>query len=220
MESERTQWCRDEVILALAAWYRCNENMSSSDYASLSQLLNELPIIPLEDRTQSFRNINGISRQLSSFKMAKYEKRDVRISRLFFDVDREFKKDLDGLLKIDNAIRANMSDIKKMKMPDLVFLNSFKEGALLEMLHKTREKKEGKKSYLSDRCEICNLKPDIIYEGNDAILQLHFLFDPLKMFPGRCCKRDDFITLCPTCHEAVHRYRPWLDRENIIKLLK
>ena len=68
---------RDEAILALDVLYFDEDlrlNKESKEIVELSELLNELPIIPLSARGEIFRNSNGIKNQLIKFKSS-YAKR-------------------------------------------------------------------------------------------------------------------------------------------------
>ena len=58
-----TSFTRDEAILALDVLYfadRLRLNKESHEIIELSELLNELPIIPISARGVIFRNSNGI----------------------------------------------------------------------------------------------------------------------------------------------------------------
>ena len=85
---------RDEVILALDVLYSMNElrlSAESQEIIELSELLNELPIIPLSARGEIFRNSNGIKNQLVKFKSCFPErKKDLHVGSIFYDVADEF----------------------------------------------------------------------------------------------------------------------------------
>ena len=62
---------RDEAILALDVLYFAEDirlNKESKEIVELSELLNELPIIPISARGEVFRNCHGISNQINTFR--------------------------------------------------------------------------------------------------------------------------------------------------------
>lgn len=66
----RKRWIRDEVILGLDVLFNHGlRHFVPSDPAimDLSRLLNRLPIIPVESRNNTFRNVAGVRWQLSGF---------------------------------------------------------------------------------------------------------------------------------------------------------
>ncbi len=61
---------RDEVILALDVLYFSDEkhlSRNSPAIAELCALLQELPIHPMKDRPENFRNTMGVSEQIYKF---------------------------------------------------------------------------------------------------------------------------------------------------------
>ena len=66
-----TSFTRDEAILALDVLHFADKlrlNKESHEIAELSELLNELPIIPLSARRENFRSKGGVNGQLSKFR--------------------------------------------------------------------------------------------------------------------------------------------------------
>lgn len=64
------KWTRDELILALDLYFRCDPlktNKSDPEIIALSDLLNSLPIHPQKAEFEKFRNPNGVYMKLCNF---------------------------------------------------------------------------------------------------------------------------------------------------------
>lgn len=99
---------------------------------------------------------------------------------------------------------------------------SFPEGALVERLHKTRERnrqlvKRAKDAFVAKHgalcCEACGMKPSDQFKDPalaNKIIEAHHnigLADPAHLGQTQI---EDLRMLCPTCHRAIHTIRPWL----------
>ena len=76
-----TSFTRDEAILALDVLHFADKlrlNKESHEIAELSELLNELPIIPLSARRENFRSKGGVNGQLSKFRSSYNKGKNVR----------------------------------------------------------------------------------------------------------------------------------------------
>lgn len=71
-----------------------------------------------------------------------------------------------------------------------------------------------------DHCEICNSKPTLYYRNVGLLLQNHLSVAPTLMDYSEKYTANSFLTVCPTCHAALHRYRPWLTKENCGDVLR
>lgn len=91
-----TSFTRDEAILALDVLYFADElrlNKESKEVIELSELLNELPIIPLSARRDNFRGSGGINGQLSKFKSSYNKgKKDSDVGSIFYEIADEFNR--------------------------------------------------------------------------------------------------------------------------------
>jgi 5-methylcytosine-specific restriction protein A len=65
-------WDRDELILALALYFKFAPKLPPStkhpEVVELSRLLNTLPIIPLNQRNEKFRNPSSVYMKLANFR--------------------------------------------------------------------------------------------------------------------------------------------------------
>jgi 5-methylcytosine-specific restriction protein A len=140
-------WERDEVILALDLYFKHYPKIppppSDSDVVHLSQLLIGLPIHPLDQRSDTFRNPNAVSMKLANFRYI-----DTRlsggihaVSRLDVDVWDEFANDANRLHKIATAIRRNADEPISLDLAELEEQEEEAvEGKILLRVHKSRER--------------------------------------------------------------------------------
>lgn len=207
---------RDEVILALDLYYSMPNGKVSKDspeMQELSALLNRLPIHPLEGRRSDFRPASGITQQLRLFRNSFRDRvKSPDLGKLFLEIAGEFEGRHDELYRIAEAIRRNESDFSSLfgsQAEDI----GFPEGVLLGHLHRCIERRDGAALPSDNTCAVCKLEPKFYYSGDVPILEQHLLVDPLIMSASRKYGERDFICVCPTCHAALHRYRPWRGTE-------
>lgn len=207
---------RDEVILALDVMYFSKSKSltaNAPEIKELSYLLNQLPIHPELNDREGFRSPLGIAQQLRIFRLSmKNGEKSPQIGKPFFEVFFDFENDMTALHKIAQSIRRNqvffsgpLGSIEE---------ESFPEGALLGRLHLNMERKASLNTELSGECEVCHFKPELQYKACGNLLQRHLIV-PMEELDGTKKYNDEnFLTVCPTCHAALHRYRPWLTKEN------
>ena len=214
---------RDEVILALDVLYSSENGRVTADsdeIKELSLLLNRLPIHPLENRRADFRNPHGVAVQLSKFRSnCNTGKKDPHLGSVFFDVAFEYEDRVNELHSIAKAIRKNKEVFVSLFGSPLED-NGFPEGILLGHLHNIIEQRDGAKLELNDHCEICNSRPALCYRNVGPLLQNHLAVAPTLMDYSKKYRANSFLTVCPTCHAALHRYRPWLIKENCGDVLR
>ena len=213
---------RDEVILALDVLYSTENGKVAADsreMRELSALLNRLPIHPVENRRSDFRTAHGIATQLERFGRSLNSgiNKD-NIGPLFFQIASEYENKHDELHLIAEAIRKN-EPFYSLQFGNPIEGDCFPEGTLLEHLHRIIELRDGSRAFLRDCCEVCALKPTLYYQPCGPILQQHLLIPPTQLDGQRKYGAGSFITVCPNCHEALHSYRPWRTRDNILEIL-
>ena len=219
-----TSFTRDEAILALDVLHFADKlrlNKESHEIAELSELLNELPIIPLSARRENFRSKGGVNGQLSKFRSSYNKgKKDPDVGTIFYEVADEFDGRKDELHKIARAIRKNCEFFKTATFGSELEGEDFPEGALLYHLHRVLETRDGRKIVRTENCEICHLNLSEIYKptlGN--FLQCHLTVPITELNSSKHYAADDFITVCPNCHTVLHRNRPWLTKDDAGKIL-
>lgn len=214
---------RDEVILALDVLYSSEKGRvyaDSEEMADLSALLNRLPIHPVENRRDDFRNTTGITRQINLLRTSlNTGNRITHLGAMFIEIAVEFDGRHDELHKIAEAIRRNeryFSTGYGSGGEDI----GFPEGILLGHLHRVIEKRDGAKHQLEDHCEVCKLKPELYYQPCGGLLQAHLLVLPVELDGKKKYSAGQFITVCPTCHAALHRIRPWRTKDNFCEIIR
>lgn len=214
---------RDEVILALDVLYSSEKGKVTADsdeIKELSMLLNRLPIHPIENRRADFRSPTGITAQLMRFHLSwlSGEKRK-NVGTLFFNVAFEYEDRINELHSIANAIRKNEKVFLSLFGAPLED-DGFPEGILLGHLHRIIEQRDGARLTIKDHCEVCNNRPVLCYRNTGPLLQNHLIIAPTLMDYSKKYGANCFLTVCPTCHAALHRYRPWLTKENCEDVLR
>ncbi len=108
---------------------------------------------------------------------------------------------------------------------------SFPEGLLVEKWHRSRERnrsvvKLAKKQFIDRHgwlfCEACTLDPEKHFgstEMRDRIIEAHH--DVALSDDGHKgeTKPSDLRMVCPTCHRAIHTFRPWKTVDELRKCL-
>lgn len=218
------RFTRDEVILALdVLYFHGNQRLNSKAPAivELSDLLNQLPIHKYEGRGRNFRTPTGVLKQILTFqKCCENGERSVQVGKVFFEVATDYSSELDALHEIACAIRKNSPFFDTSPLDSNLESDSFPEGILLGRLHKFIEKRDSAGLVVADRCDICGIKTDEIYRSNLNLLSSHLMV-PITQLDGRKRYSDsNYITVCPNCHSALHRSRPWLTKENYRAILR
>ena len=217
---------RDEVILALDVLYSCGEKVPSAETAEmqeLSALLNKLPIHAERKRFANFRSPSGVNHQLTAFLYGKRTGSKTReFGAHFFDIDAEFRDNIEELHRIATAIRRNVDAFDETLFGNPREGAGFPEGALLGHLHCFVEARDSANLPIEERCSICGIKTLDIYPNCPNLMTWHLAVPITSLHAKKRYNAKEFIALCPNCHAALHRRRPWLTKEhcNESELLK
>lgn len=214
---------RDEVILALDVLYSSGEtqlNGSSQAMIDLCALLHKIPVISVADRPQIFRPEKGVSNQLMLFKRSyKTGVKDPNLGIVFMQVAHEYEGRHDELHQIAVAIRRNLNNFDGT-FGSPVESDGFPEGSLLGHLHRVVEVRDSAKLIPRERCEICQIDTTDIYPYCPNLMAMHLTVPVTSLDGEKRYREPDFITVCPNCHAALHRRRPWLTKEHCGDLLR
>ena len=216
---------RDEAILALDVLFSQgikSLGIESDSIKELSDLLNRLPIIHESKRGEIFRNCSGIWHQLYAFQQSfAKDIKDKNVGIIFYVIADEFKDEREYLHLIAEAIRRNEAYFSAIQFGDEYEEPGFKEGVLLGHLHRYIEKRDGRRIGFKDRCEICKLDLSTVYQPIEgSYLEHHLLVSPTEIDVSRKYNEADFITVCPNCHAVLHKYRPWINKDSIYRILR
>lgn len=210
---------RDEVILALDVLYS-NGGITplpgSSEILKLSELLHRLPIHPVATRKKDFRTPSGIQAQINRYQ----HRYSNMVGSMFYEVDAEFENRHKELHLIANAIRRNADSFDETVFGDPLEGIGFPEGMLLGHLHRIVETRDSARLAVGNRCEICQIDTTDVYPSCPRLMQSHLTVPITEMVGKKRYGAAEFITVCPNCHAALHRRRPWLTKENCGELLR
>ena len=214
---------RDEVILALDVLYSSGDQRLTAEsraITDLSELLNRLPIHAQSSRREIFRNPSGVLNQIISFRRS-YEKgvKDKNVGAIFYEIADEYENRHNELHLISLAIQRNLDLYDNLSFGSDWETNGFPEGALLGHLHRIIEARDYNKVARDERCRICGIETNEVYNCNRNILTIHLLVPITDLDAHKRYGASDYITVCPNCHEALHAYRPWLGREDYEAIL-
>lgn len=214
---------KDEAILALDVLYSLKGHRAlpnSSEMNELSSLLKRLPIHNIDKQNADFRSPSGIANQLNLFQRSLASgKKHPNVGKIFFDVAFEYEHKQDELHATAQAIRRNEAFFDDA-YNSIDAVERFPEGILLGRLHRKLESRASARVTLSNCCAICNIKPELCYQPCGNLLQLHLLVSPSRLNGEKKYSANSFITVCPTCHAALHAYRPWRTNENCGDILR
>ncbi|MFD6197009.1 HNH endonuclease [Mycobacteriaceae bacterium NPDC060252] len=229
-------WMRDEVILAcdLVAendW----QYLTAEDprVVALSALLQRLPLHPIEVRSDTFRNPNGVARKTVDIAThhPAYAKSRTKGGAIDEVVLQEFIDDSVHMHSIARALRRAVADedfAEQLAAPADDEDDEASEGRLLQRQHfvrerdrKLRRKKiaDFLKSHPSVYCEVCRFDFEAVYgERGREYIEVHHVL-PLHYTGETKTKLGDLVLLCANCHRMVHRSAPWLTPDELRCLL-
>lgn len=215
---------RDEAILLLDTYYSSNKNRlpeKSDEILSLSRLLKSLPIHFEEFKeTPTFRSNSGIAQQLSGFLRSCIRgEKDPNVGKIFFEVAYEYEDRISLLHRVADAIRRNRGHYNVPFGSDMEDYG-FPEGVLLGHLHHIIENKAAKTIDKDTKCAVCSLNPGLVYNTERNYLELHLLIPPEDLDANIKYGKEKFLTVCPTCHKALHCIRPWCNKDDYLKVLR
>ncbi|TPQ33433.1 HNH endonuclease [Cupriavidus pinatubonensis] len=211
-------WTRDETILALDLYLRCEGSMPGPNdprVIALSQELRSLPIHPVAKRRDSFRNPEGVAFKLQNLRQVATGRGLANVSIVDRDVwgdfgnRPEFVEILAGRIRGESAASAKFEPFEQED-------EEFAEGRLLTRAHRRRERERSIRAKLINQrlsamnglaCDACGEGPRISATGLcDAGFEAHHTL-PLARAgeSGTTTRLRDMALLCATCHRLLHR---------------
>lgn len=217
-------WTWDEHVLALQLYMRnpaSPPGKSSREVIELSELLNKIAMIDDLDRTDKYRNPNGVYMKMMNFRrldpnfQAQGKKGLSRGAEGEEKVWRRYQDDIEGLKLAAEMIR--------MGLPTRMFDDPVDEdvdaegveGSVLVRTHISRErnaqlikKKKAQLLKLHGRlaCDCCGFDFNAVYgEVGEDFIEIHHT-DPIALSkPGRVTKLSELAGVCSNCHRMLHR---------------
>lgn len=216
---------RDEVILTLDVLYSSGDDRLSKSSPAISDLCNILQTLPIHsevNRPENFRNTDGVSDQIRSFRQEVSGFKGTRwaVGKIFHEVAKEFQGRTNELHEIAVAIRRNKAFFNDFSFGHSEENIGFPEGALLSHLHRVIERRDSIRLSKEKRCAICKISMERIYNNCNDSLDFHLLIPVVQLDASKRYLPENFVTVCPNCHAALHQYRPWRVRENMNDILR
>lgn len=224
--SRSPDWTRDEIILAcdLAmanGWKRLEFN--DSRVIALSALLQTMPIHPEEERTELFRNPNGVARKTADItsRHPDYQGKPTNGNALDVEVLNDFLARPAEMAGVAQHIRDGLTTGEFQKLPpgpEEEDDYSAPEGRLLIRRHKSRERDKRLRKRKIDAalrqgnrlaCEACGFDFEATYGPRGAgFIECHHVVPLHEAGEGRT-KLSDLALICANCHRMIHRHAPW-----------
>lgn len=232
------KWTKDETILALNVLFQLegkNPSPNNQKIINLSRTLNQLPIHPISERNEQFRNPVGVSMKIQNLLSEKTGKGMTNNSKMDKEVWKEYGNKPKLVAQIANEIICNCSlfyesDHLEDEIPDE---ESFTEGKIITATHKRKERDHNlRKTIIAKRikenkvyCDICGIKPYFDASIDSfSIFECHHIF-PLAQSGGVVTtKIEDIAFLCANCHKAIHnkiaKEKRWITPDEMKKSIQ
>jgi 5-methylcytosine-specific restriction protein A len=226
-ERRSPPWLEAELVLAcdLVAQNQWRAVRAHDPRAiELSQLLQSLPLHPMEDRGATFRNPNSVQRKTFDIatqhpdfvgKPTRGGKLDREILQAFLERPAEMHAEAEA---IRTGIRSGeLTDLSAVADPEEE--EAAREGRVLLRLHLRRERDPklrakkindvlGKHGCLE--CEVCGFDFERTYgERGTRYAEVHHV-TPLHVSGPTNTRLQDLAILCANCHRMIHRGSRWL----------
>ena len=232
-------WTRDELILALDFYLKYTPSIpdkNSKEIADLSDLLNQLASKISDQKSDTFRNKNGVYMKLMNFRRfdpnsnGKGLERGGKQEEVVWDLFAEKPKELS---KIADVIRKHITTNSMALYADMFEENDFEEaeeGRILTRVHTSRERnkklvEKKKSSFLSQHgkifCEGCKFDFELRYGARGlGFIECHHTTPVSELLPDAKTNLSDLALLCSNCHRMVHRKKPWLSLDHLKSLIQ
>jgi 5-methylcytosine-specific restriction protein A len=236
-------WTRDELILALDFYFAHRRTMPdkrSEDIAALSQEINATAQRLGLSGSETLRNPNGVYMKLMNLRSHDPEftergrkglSRGNKDEKVVWD---QFVGDLHRLREAAEAIRARLAEesggeerVEEFDEPEIA---EAAEGRLVTRLHRTRERnrklvRSKKAKFQKDNggrlfCEACGFDFEREYgERGTGFIECHHTWPVHTLRAGQKTKLTELALLCANCHRMIHSKTPWLDLEELRRII-
>ncbi|OQQ25913.1 HNH endonuclease [Prescottella equi] len=230
------KWTRDEVILACDLLVQ-NEwaYLTAEDerVIELSALLQRAPFHPMDERSATHRNANGVARKTVDLAThhPDYVGAPTKGGAIDEIVLQQFLENPAEMRAIAQALRETIqsADVDQLQsMPEGDEDETAKEGRLLQRRHYVRERDRKLRqrkiarflqSHERVHCEVCGFDFELVYgERGSEYTEVHRIV-PLHHSGSTTTKLTDLVLLCANCHRMIHRGTPWLTPDELRNLI-
>ena len=220
-------WSRDETILALDLYLKCDGHVpgpTAPKVMELSKILKALPVHVGAAKRDSFRNSAGVAFKLQNLRQVATGRGLANVSSVDRDVWHDFGSKPEIVHKLAIQIIAGAAE-HGITAEDVSAINAdeeFFEGRVITAIHHARERNpKGRKRLIEKRLEAGPLACDACGDGSktddpalmSAGFEAHHVV-PLATTASRATKLADLALLCATCHRLIHRamhhHRVWM----------
>lgn len=231
------KWAWDEHVLALELYQESYPKLPSDrsvEVIELSGLLNRLGALKGIERTEKYRNADGVGMKLANFR--RHDPRYTRQTRKGEDgkevlkvglsqgakgekeVWDRYQDDPQGLAAAASAVRAFINQGERQ--PTLVAIEPDEyrgkpEGEIRFRLHKIRERSPALvKDKLAQvmrgkgrlECDVCSFDFSKAFGTHgQGFLEVHHTVPIALSEPGRVTTLDELAVVCANCHRMLHR---------------
>jgi 5-methylcytosine-specific restriction enzyme A len=232
-------WEREELILALDLYFKLSSNQfeeTNPSVIELSRLLNKIADLIDLEKSEKFRNPAGVASKLHNFSHLETGKGRSHVGTNDRKIWGEFSNNQEKLHIEADKIRLGIEEEAKDQFhaqPSRSILDSdaadFPEGRIRYFMHKRRERNSKNiKKFKSDAekkgklfCEACGFDFYCTYgDVGKGFIECHHLKPLSEYEPNENTAKENLVLICSNCHKIVHKYRPWLRRHELQKILR
>ena len=209
----------------------------SSEVINLSNILKKMQYYTDVPSAETYRNPNSVYMKLCNYLSLDPSYSGVglhRVGKTDKEIWEEFSQNRKRLSKIAGLIREFLTqkdNIRYYKMFQKIDDEDteFYEGKILFRLHKYRERNNEniqtiKKTALEEgflNCQVCGFNFQERYgEIGVGYIEAHSTIPPYDYDTSKSTKPEDIALVCSNCHRMLHKYRPWLRKNELEKLIE
>lgn len=229
----RIDWTWDEHVLALEL-YMVNPasppSKSSAQVVALSELLNRLGERRGMNRSETYRNANGVYMKMMNFRRFDQAFQVAgksglrRGNELEKEVWDEFAVNRGALAQAAQAIRTAIND-GTVTIASVDEDLEAEEGGLILRLHLSRERSrkliQKKRKQVHAQlghlaCEVCDFEFTERYgDLGHGFIEVHHRKPVASLSPGDKTRLEDLALVCANCHRMLHRRSALLSVEDL-----
>ncbi len=240
VKSNNPDWTKDEHIVALDFYLRHRPTPPNKGTVAIRQLSADIrrigeKLVPKSERTETFRNENGVYMKLMNFRRLDPEytsdgrKGLDRGANGEEEVWAEFAGDHQKCRETAQQILMGLTSLEAEGVESIfeetLGIEEAPEGRILTRVHLSRERSrklaERKKRQVKSKsgilaCEVCGFEFGVLYgaHGHDFI-ECHHTKPVSALRADEVTHLDDLALLCANCHRMIHRTKPWLTLEGL-----
>lgn len=233
-------WSRDELILALDLYFRKNPYSMDRHHPEvklLSDTIRQLHYYENVANPETYRNPNSVYMKLCNFLSHDPSYAGTGLKgggKLDKEIWDEYASNQEKLVKIAGLIKQeitkkNQKVQQERQTEDPDDESIFFEGKILYRLHKYRERnqkivKDVKKEALKRgklKCQACGFDFNERYgDVGYGFIECHHTIPLSEYDQDMTTKAEDLVLVCSNCHRILHKYRPWLRKNEIEKIIE